>query len=223
MGAIASQIIRLTIVYSTGYSRADQRKHQSSASLAFVRGIHRWPVNSPHKRPVNRKMFPFDDVIMQLLKWLRNYWNVNIYCSTVCTASNACTWCPTFCRRRAFLKWWNLSGIKVDQILFILDRFTFDYRLGLVALVPVGCQTSDKPLPVGHNKLYIYTYIHTHIKCTMSMCMCVCGKYYKYIWNGTDVVKYMLGFQGGYSVQILEGSRIRHDLTGGIVGRDDTA
>ena len=43
---------------------ADQRMHQRSASLAFVKGIHRWPVNSPHKRPVTRKMFPFDDVIM---------------------------------------------------------------------------------------------------------------------------------------------------------------
>ena len=64
MGAIASQITSLTIVYSTVYSDADQRKHQSSASLAFVRGIHRGPVNSPHKWPVTRKMFPFDDVIM---------------------------------------------------------------------------------------------------------------------------------------------------------------
>ena len=64
MGAIASQITSLTIVYSTIYSDADQRKHQSSASLAFVRGIHRGPVNSPHKWPVTRKMFPFDDVIM---------------------------------------------------------------------------------------------------------------------------------------------------------------
>ena len=45
--------------------RQDQRKHQSSASLAFVRGIHRRPVNSPHKGPVMRKMFPFDDVIME--------------------------------------------------------------------------------------------------------------------------------------------------------------
>ena len=50
---------------STVYSDADQRKHQSSASLAFVRGIHRGPVNSPHKWPVTRKMFPFDDVIMK--------------------------------------------------------------------------------------------------------------------------------------------------------------
>ena len=45
MGAIASQITSLTIVYSIFYSDADQRKHQSSESLAFVRGIHRGPVN----------------------------------------------------------------------------------------------------------------------------------------------------------------------------------
>ena len=64
IGAVTSQITSLTIVYSTVYSGADQRKHQSSASLAFVRGIHRSPVNSPHRWPVTRKMFPFDDVIM---------------------------------------------------------------------------------------------------------------------------------------------------------------
>ena len=64
MGAIASQITSLAIVYSTVYSDTNQRKHQSSASLSFVRGIHRGPVNSPHKWPVTRKMFPFDDVIM---------------------------------------------------------------------------------------------------------------------------------------------------------------
>ena len=52
MGATASQITSIAIVYSTVYSSADQRKHQSSASLAFVRGIHWWPVNSPHKWPV---------------------------------------------------------------------------------------------------------------------------------------------------------------------------
>ena len=64
MRAVVSQITSLTIVYSTVYSGADQRKHQSSASLAFVPGIHRGPVNSPHKGPLTRKMFPFDDVIM---------------------------------------------------------------------------------------------------------------------------------------------------------------
>ena len=66
MGAMASQIISLTIVYSTVYLDADQRKHQSSASLAFVRVIHRGPVNSPHKWPVTREMFPFHDVIIIL-------------------------------------------------------------------------------------------------------------------------------------------------------------
>ena len=64
MSLMASQITSLTIVYSTVYSGADQRKHQSSAWLAFVREIHRGPVNSPHKWTVARKMFPFDDVIM---------------------------------------------------------------------------------------------------------------------------------------------------------------
>ena len=59
MGAMASQMTSLTIVYSTVYSGVEHRKHQSSTSLAT-----RWPVNSPHKCPVTRKMFPFDDVIM---------------------------------------------------------------------------------------------------------------------------------------------------------------
>ena len=62
---IASQITSLAIVYSAVYSDADERKHQSSASLAFVRGVHRGPVNFPHKWPITRKMFPFDDVIMR--------------------------------------------------------------------------------------------------------------------------------------------------------------
>ena len=68
MSVMASQITSLTIVYSSVYSGTDQRKHQSSASPAFVRGIHRWPVNSPHKWPVTEKMFSFDDVIMNIFK-----------------------------------------------------------------------------------------------------------------------------------------------------------
>ena len=64
MGAIVCHITSLTLVYSTVYSGTDQSKHQSSASLAFVWGSHRGPVNSPHKWPVTRKMLPFDDIIM---------------------------------------------------------------------------------------------------------------------------------------------------------------
>ena len=75
MSVMASQITRLTIVYSTVYSGAEHRQHLSSASLAFVRGIHRSPVNSLHKGPVTRKMFPFDEVIF----WWRHFDDV-IFC-----------------------------------------------------------------------------------------------------------------------------------------------
>ena len=64
MSAMASQITGVSIVCSTVGSGADQGKHQRSTSLAFVWGIHRSPVNSPHKRPVTRKMFLFHNVIM---------------------------------------------------------------------------------------------------------------------------------------------------------------
>ena len=63
MGAMVPEITSLTIVYSTIYWGED---HQSSGSLAFVRGIHRWPVNSTPKWPVTRKMFTSDDVIVIL-------------------------------------------------------------------------------------------------------------------------------------------------------------
>ena len=73
MSTMASQITGVSIVYSTICSGGDQRKHQSSTSLAFMRGIHRWPVNSPHKRPITRKMFPFDDVIMTAMTQCHKY------------------------------------------------------------------------------------------------------------------------------------------------------
>ena len=88
MGAMASGITSLPIVYATIKSGADERKHQSSSSLTFWRGIHRWPVNSQHKGPVSRKMFSFDDVIMttsymiQPMSWcmyLHNFiWPLNV-------------------------------------------------------------------------------------------------------------------------------------------------
>ena len=68
MSATASQITGLSIVCSAVCSGTDQRKHQSSVSLAFVRGIHWWPVNFPHKGPATRKLFPFDDVVIR--RWL---------------------------------------------------------------------------------------------------------------------------------------------------------
>ena len=92
---IASQITSLTIVYSTVYSDADQRKHQSSASLAFVRGIHRGPVNSPHKWPVTLKTSPFDDVIMLNYNWKIGH---ELGAEGVSPIHHVQIWCfPIFC------------------------------------------------------------------------------------------------------------------------------
>ena len=64
MSVMSSQITSIDNVCLAACSGTDQRKHQSSVSLAFVRWIHRWLVNSSHKGPVTWKMFPFDDVVM---------------------------------------------------------------------------------------------------------------------------------------------------------------
>ena len=103
MGAMASQITSLTIVYSTVYSGVDQRKHKSSASLTFVRGIHRWPVNSPHTWPVTRNMFPFDDVNMSAMNldfsydviWQSDTWSTLHFASRMSLSRSgrrSCTW-----------------------------------------------------------------------------------------------------------------------------------
>ena len=93
MGAIVSQITSLTTVYSTVYSDPDQRNYQSSAPLAFVRGSHRWPVKFPHKWPVTRKMFPFDDVIILILYALKF---VVICFLVVISWASFCCWLPHF-------------------------------------------------------------------------------------------------------------------------------
>ena len=111
---VVSEITSLMIVYSTVYSGTDQRKHQSFTSLAFVRGINRWLVNSPYKEPVTWKMFPFDDVIMRTgsiqLPWpLASpkhqepwYWKQRIN-KSLCSERVDLNYLPNFC----FRKWWK--------------------------------------------------------------------------------------------------------------------
>ena len=62
MSSMASQIPGVSVVCSTICSGVDKK---TSKSLAFVREIHQWQVDSRHKGPITRKMFPFDDVIMK--------------------------------------------------------------------------------------------------------------------------------------------------------------
>ena len=77
MSTMASQVTSLTITYSSVCSGAGKKTHQISASLAFVRGIHRWPANSLRKGPVTRKMFPFDGVFML---WDRGLYGIPCVC-----------------------------------------------------------------------------------------------------------------------------------------------
>ena len=105
MSAMASQITGVSLVWSTVCSGSDQRKHQSSASLAYVRGIHRWPVNSPHKGPVTPKMFLFDDVIMILtnLSWCTVH-RSGCCCDTLLHSSG-----PAFTRTHVIYYWLGTS------------------------------------------------------------------------------------------------------------------
>ena len=97
------QIIGVPIVCSAVCSGSDQRKHKSSATLVFCRGIHRWPVDSPHKGPVTRKMFPFDDVIMDKLTHIFKI-----------------RWISEFlCRRRHLVKSRGISHVKFSKQSFI--------------------------------------------------------------------------------------------------------
>ena len=131
MSAMAYHITSLTIAYSTVYSGSDQRKHQSSVSLAFVRGIHRWPVNSPHKWPVTQKMFPFDDVSMATFligfRYLFHKWFSNMQCELNPIFGNHVANNSLFLCHHVFLKWKgtrNLDKItqkrKISRLSFII-------------------------------------------------------------------------------------------------------
>ena len=121
--------------------RRRSRKHQSSASLAFVRGIHRGPVNSPHKWPVTRKMFPFDDVIMNkddsadsfhhadFQTWYMIFvdiscfknWNPNLYFFSmqIFSSHRFQTWYMIFVHISCF-KNWNLNMDSFFSVMILL-------------------------------------------------------------------------------------------------------
>ena len=116
MSAMATQITGVPMVCSTFFSGADQRKHQSSASLAFVREIHRLPVNSPRRGPITRKMFLFDDVIMQNTK--------------SCAYLKACTilvWVVVTVFYGIHIKHFRMSFDKFHDIQPINWRYTYRY------------------------------------------------------------------------------------------------
>ena len=117
MSAMASQITSPTFVYSSVYSGTVQRKHQTFASLAFVKEIHRWPVNPPHKWLVTRKMFPYDYVIVLDAVSLEIIFYIK---SPVIRLGKVITWC-----------WINIKSLPklvVQEVLgpLLLTRINFD-------------------------------------------------------------------------------------------------
>ena len=124
MGAMASQITSLTIVYSTVYSGADQRKHESFASLAFVWGIHRWPVNSSHKWPVTRKMISFDDVIISTgFVDIGKGWESGITYVPWDPASRRGTWWPK--------SWYQMKEQHLDY-MFIIENNVILWDISMI-------------------------------------------------------------------------------------------
>ena len=124
MCIMASQITSLTIVYSTFYSGADHRKHQSSTSLAFVWGIYRWPVNSPHKWPIMRKMFPFDDIIYRVFLY-------NLHIQSIIWVLNSLWPSDAICLHRS----WSTLAQLMAGFLPAPSRNLTSHHKGLVTFI----------------------------------------------------------------------------------------
>ena len=162
MGVMASQITGVLMVCSTVCSGADQRK-QSSASLAFAREIHRWPVNSPHEGPVTRKLFPFDDVIMKL-----DPQQTIFGCS-----NNTKMWCFRYGKR--YGKLWIACNTATTYTFMIPDKLwqrwssTFPRRCSNIPTTLYNvCNVAETSMQrsLQHMDRYMYIYI----------CVCVCRK-----------------------------------------------
>ena len=145
MSMMAYQITGILIVHSTVCSGADQRKRQISTLLAFVRGIHRWPVNSPCKGPVMRKMFPFDDVIMIQINAGESF-------------SLLWLWCKSQCNLHASLliMSYNNSFKCIDRCLLTLNllttgRCSSDIELVIFKLRSQRSSTFPLKLPSGES------------------------------------------------------------------------
>ena len=160
MGAMAFQITSFMIVYSTVHSGSDQRKHQSSASLAFVRGFHRWPVNSPHKWPVMRKMCPCDDVIMGsvLMLWNTSFDNPGIDGVDIFRLS-----CSLFCWSYDCLVTFNVCLLNVYASL--TECYIDDWKIRINPKVHWHMRTSVSKAGVKDMENYIPQILWDVITC----------------------------------------------------------
>ena len=149
------QITCVSSVYATLASGADQRKYQSFASLAFVRGIHRWPMNSSHKGPVtleNVSIWWCHHVMVMASKTAEGLATVMIYYqSTACCACanlNSLPWrkWPPFCRQHFqmhFHEWKVCISILIS--LRFVPKGPIDNKSALVQVM-AWHQKGDTPL-----------------------------------------------------------------------------
>ena len=144
MTMLASQITNLMVVYSIVYSGVNQRKHQSSASLAFVREIHRGPVNFPHKWLVTRKMFPFDDVIMWYTKCTSRHSNWPNYVQEALGSRQPIT---ISIKTTHHMKYW---GHKIGDFKYCIALKFYKLPRRSAAEAPVKFR-SDRTIPTSHH------------------------------------------------------------------------
>ena len=127
MSAMASQITGVFSVYSTVCPGANQGKHQSSASLAFVRGMHQGTVDSRYKRAVTRKMFPFDNAIIYCQDNLTS--SSSAQCQTLLPVDNIayCRYCeinPTEVTNSSneinnFCEWYMFKCVSLGVYIYV--------------------------------------------------------------------------------------------------------
>ena len=167
MSAMAPQITSLTIVYSTVNSGTDQRTHQASAPLAFVRGIHRGQVNSPHRGPVTRKIFPFDDVIMDDVD------NVSVWCcdyiiKLILASSGKETHKPAGTRNLT-IKFCPVRQFRETNAKYL--NFIFQHKLWIRSCVEfLGFSIGDISISLAYT---LYHITHNHKRCVWPQLSCV--------------------------------------------------
>ena len=144
MTTMVSQITSIMVVYSTVYSDADQRKHQSSG-----------PVNSPHKGPVARKMLSFDDVIMETCTpWHESYalkTDVMLPTSLSLWAREGVVFAnlPRLTWRQYWH--WQLSGFSDDNFLVWLSWKTKHENIPARSFFSQICTLIYRPQNVGYS------------------------------------------------------------------------
>ena len=197
MTTMASQITSVSIVCTTVWSGADKRKHQSSASLAFVRGIHRWSMNSPHKGPVTWTMFPFDDDIMYYILASSLYGKafITVYRGTqmlaTCLSLNHNFVCSA--AKYTLHRYWYMSmcvymcanvyvcECRLYTCIFVRRRKSSPYITRIApslfyrALYYIYDHTIDSYLVYMHAHVHVCTciYVHKYILIRVYICICV--------------------------------------------------